>query len=65
MWNVAAGIIIAGVCFGVLGLGVFLAATPGHPNDEERQQTVKCGFVLIAAGVALGTFVVVKALGYV
>ncbi len=62
IWQVAAGVIIGGVCLGLLWFGVMMAGAPGHPN--ETKGTFKIGIGVVVAGLLIAALAIVMAISY-
>lgn len=62
VWQIAAGIIIGGLCLGLLWGGITLAGMPGHPNDTEG--AFKIGRAMIVAGLVIAALAIIMAIGY-
>lgn len=59
VWEVAAGIIIAGFCLGLVYVGAFIAGAPTSPDNDET--SMWRGIKIIAAGLMLSALVIGRA----
>jgi hypothetical protein len=65
MWSVAAGVVIGGLCFGLVVAGIFVTNLP-HPDDPRliNENAMKIGLAMMVGGAVAAVGVVAKALGY-